>query len=461
MFALISPAALCERRDYFIDRAFDERTETPAPLGRDYKNEIGTRRYPWDLSFKDWFESPYAMPMRRYVLEERGIVPTVSYLGNFAANPSGGRARSADIASNVDMSLDADFGKLSGARELEGLSLGNVWSWRFGDGITPDAICNNFNVQQVDGDPAMRCQALYLSYKNDVRGDWLVLLKAGRFAAGDNFMVSPIYWLYQNNAFDGNPVGVFKQQRWSAYPGSTWAAFARVDRKGGQYFKAGAYKINTAAQDSPGRHGLDWSFSGDGVNANFELGQNFNHDDSGKSPASVSAGVAAGWYNAQYLASPSVAADFSCTVYLQADCMLINLGNPKIDGARRHFIERRGNGAYRDLRGLVAWGAAQFNPNFDTAQMPLFLSGGLLFNAPFKSRADDVICFGAAYGMFSGELPASDYRRDSFEIALELNYKFQVNRFFFLQPNIQYIVNTNGGEYPNAAVLGLQFGLNL
>ena len=67
----------------------------------------------------------------------------------------------------------------------------------------------------------------------------------------------------------------------------------------------------------------------------------------------------------------------------------------------------------------------------------------------------------AAYGMFSDKLPAPDCRRDSFEIALELNYKFQVNRFFFLQPNIQYIVNTNGGEYPNATVLRLQFGLNL
>lgn len=91
--------------------------------------------------------------------------------------------------------------------------------------------------------------------------------------------------------------------------------------------------------------------------------------------------------------------------------------------------------------------------------MPYFANGGILFNAPFKSRADDVLCFGAAYGKYSADL--RDKERGSYEIALELNYKLQINRFSFLQPNIQYIINTKGGEYPNALVLGMQFGLNL
>ena len=265
--------------------------------------------------------------------------------------------------------------------------------------------------------------------------------------------------MYQNNAFDGNPVGIFKQQKWSAYPAATWAAFFRVDYKDGQYFKAGVYKINTDAQDSPHEHGLDWSMSGGGVNANFELGWNFNHDDSGRSPASISIGLATDWYNVPYLSSPKTT-DFSYTVYLQADCMVWNLGNPKKTMPRESFIQREKD-SYRDLRGLILWGAVQFNPNENTAQMPLFINGGLLFNAPFVERADDVICFGLAYGRFSDKLGPNDFRNDSYELAMEINYKFQVNRFFFIQPNIQYIIHTNGGEYPDALVLGLQFGLNL
>ncbi len=31
-----------------------------------------------------------------------------------------------------------------------------------------------------------------------------ISIKAGRFATGDDFASSPIYWLYMNNGIDGN-----------------------------------------------------------------------------------------------------------------------------------------------------------------------------------------------------------------------------------------------------------------
>lgn len=456
---LLAADCFSARRNYFLDDTFDANTEEPVAHAATYRDRIGTRKYPWDMSFEDWFNAPYAMPMRRYVLEDRGVVPTVSYLGNFASNPVGGRTRGATVASNVNMDLGIDFGKLTRLKALDGLSLAGTWSWRFGDNLSREYVNNNFTVQQVYGDPVMRWQALYLSYNKDISDDWSVFLKLGRFAAGDNFCASPIYWLYQNNAFDGNPVGIFKQQRWSAYPAGTWAAFAHLEHSGGQYVRAGVYKINTAEQDSPSEHGLDWSFAGDGVNANFEVGWDFNHDDSQRNPASISAGVALDWYNVPYVYSAATAATFSYTVYVRGDYMLWNLGNPKLSSPHGSYITRNTSSSYRDLRGLIVWGVVQFNPNEDTAEMPVFVNGGLIFNAPFESRADDVLCFGVAYGKFSDKLV--DARRNSHEFALELNYKFQVNRFFFVQPNVQGILNTNGGEYPDALVLGLQFGLNL
>ena len=156
--------ALAVRRNDFLDSTFDESTEEPITHGAAYKDEIGTRTYPWDLTFKEWFESPYVMPMRRYILEERGIIPTVTYLGNFAANPVGGRSRGAAMASNVNIDLGIDFGKLTQMKELEGLYFGNSWSWRFGDNLSRDRIGNNFTVQQVYGDAVLRCQSVYLSY---------------------------------------------------------------------------------------------------------------------------------------------------------------------------------------------------------------------------------------------------------------------------------------------------------
>lgn len=449
--------AVASRRNYFKAHRFDEHTEKPIPMASDYRDEIGTRKHLSDVSFEDWFNGPYLMPMRRYILEDQGIVPSVSYLGNFAANPWGGFSRGAAISNNVNMDLGIDLGKLTKAKELKGFSINTTWSWRFGNSLTKERIGNAFNVQQCYGDPTIRSQALYLSYNKQI-DDWSLLVKVGRIAAGDNFLSNPIYWLYQNNAFDGNPVGIFKQQKWSAYPGSTWGAFVKVDNANGAYFKAGVYKINTDEQDSPHEHGLDWSMSGDGVNANFEMGWNINHDDSGRSPGCIAVGIANDWYNVPYLNSTKTATDFSYTVYLHADYMLWNLGAPKKHIKNAAFIERDKD-AYRDLRGLIAWCVVQYNPNQNTALMPLFINGGLLFNAPFESRADDVVCFGFAYGKFSNNLTTQN--KGSYELALELNYKFQVNKFFFIQPNIQYINNTNGGEYPDALVLGMQFGLNL
>ena len=57
-----------------------------------------------------------------------------------------------------------------------------------------------------------------MAFDKNLHSDIALTFKIGRFAAGDNFMSKPIYWLYQNNAFDGNPVGAFKQTRLSAYP---------------------------------------------------------------------------------------------------------------------------------------------------------------------------------------------------------------------------------------------------
>ena len=147
---------------------------------------------------------------------------------------------------------------------------------------------------------------------------------------------------------------------------------------------------------------------------------------------------------------------FNYTVYIQADYMVWNLGQVKT--AKPRYIVRKGD-RYRDLRGIVLWGAVQYNPNDDVAYMPFFANGGVLFNAPFKSRADDVLCFGIAYGKYSGKL--RDYEKNSYEMVLELNYKIQVNRFMFVQPNIQGIINPKGGKYSDAMVLGIQFGFNL
>ena len=459
LFYLVSfcSSIFAEQREYFIINSFDEESEIPRAFGTQYYDAVVKHKMIYDLTFDEWFNGPHALASlcgARTLVESNGIIPVVSYIGNFASNPVGGISRGASNTSSVNLGLGIDLKDLTDMDSLKGWTIGNTWVWRFGESLTKRRIGNAFNVQQNYGSQTIQLQSIFASYNKDILADWHWTLKFGRFAAGDNFMTKPIYWLYQNNAFDGNPVGVFKQTRLSAYPGSTWAVFSQLTYKDGQYAKAGVYKINTAKQDSS--HGLDFDFRGDGVNANFEFGWNINHDDSGKSPANISAGIVAQWYDAPHIDNPMSVSNFNCSIYLQADYMIYNMGYLKDD--EPYYIVRDSD-KWRDLRGIILWGAIQYDPYDYLADMPIFVNGGLLFNAPFKSRADDVLCFGIAYGRFSDRY--SDHRKDSYETVFEVNYKFQINRFSFIQPNIQYILNPNGGGISDALVIGMQFGFNL
>lgn len=455
---LVLTSSYAAKRNYFQHTTFyDLDTDKPVSYGTEYYDNQ-EEDCVFCRSFEDWFNGPYVFGGNhgiRKAAEDNGMFLNLTYLGNFAANPVGGNSRGASNTSNLNLGLDIDLQKITGIDELSGWGIANTWVYRFGQSLTKDYIDNTFNVQQNYGSQTMQLQSLFMRYDKKFAGDeWRFFLKFGRIAAGDNFMSKPIYWLYQNNAFDGNPVGVFNQTKWSAYPGSTWGAMSMVKYEDGQYFKAGVYQINTDRQDS--MQGLDWSFHGRGVNATFEGGWDINHDDSGKSPGNISAGLVADWYDAEYKDGSGRTDTFNYTVYIQADYMVWNLGQVKT--AKPRYIVRKGD-RYRDLRGIVLWGAVQYNPNDDVAYMPFFANGGVLFNAPFKSRADDVLCFGIAYGKYSGKL--RDYEKNSYEMVLELNYKIQVNRFMFVQPNIQGIINPKGGKYSDAMVLGIQFGFNL
>ncbi len=444
-------------RNYFMIENYDLETGLPHNLDSDYYDDISRRKSLAELTLDEWFKGPAALGSwfgARTIMENNGFAPVVTYLGNFAANPSGGRARGASNTSCFNLGFGLDLAKATGLESLEGWSVINTWVWRFGDSLTNEYIGNAFNVQQNFGSQTMRLQSAALVYNANI-ADFNIMFKFGRIAAGDNFMSKPIYWLYQNNAFDGNPVGVFKQTKFSAYPGSTWGAFAQIRSPDGKYFKTGVYQINTDEQDSPHKHGLDMSFRGIGVNATFEAGWDINHDDSGKSPGNISAGFVADWYNAPHNDNPSAYSDFNYTVYFQADYMIWNMGYTKTK--KPTYIPRKYD-SYRDIRGLVAWAVFQYDPNENLAEMPIFVNGGLLFNAPFASRADDVICFGVAYGKYSDDLPAP--RAGSYEAIFEINYKFQINRFAFIQPNLQYVLNTGGGAYPDAVVLGIQYGMS-
>src|SRR5262252_9706785 len=144
----------------------------------------------------DWYGS-------RIWLEDHGITPTLTFVTDSLGNPTGGIEQGFTTANNVGLDLNFDFEKLCG---FEGASLLVSMSYRFGGSLSANYIHNVFTVQQVFGGETFHL--INVTYLQKLFDDH-VELRLGRIATGDDFLVSPYNYVFVQNGFDGNPVGIF------------------------------------------------------------------------------------------------------------------------------------------------------------------------------------------------------------------------------------------------------------
>jgi hypothetical protein len=121
-------------------------------------------------------------------------------------------------------------------------------------------------------------------------------------------------------------------------------------------------------------------------------------------------------------------------------------------------------GGPESRRGLIPFLSLLFAPDTSINTMPFFVNGGLVYRGPFASRPRDRAAFGVVYGSFSNELARSQRaaRRagsavgiQSYELVLELTYRFQLTGWLRMQPNVQYIINPGAtGSIPDALSWG-------
>ncbi|HEY5778239.1 MAG TPA: carbohydrate porin, partial [Terrimicrobiaceae bacterium] len=89
---------------------------------------------------------------------------------------------------------------------------------------------------------------------------------------------------------------------------------------------------------------------------------------------------------------------------------------------------------------------------------------GLVYKGLIPGRDQDQLGVAFAYGNYSYYKQIADEQRGRttqvYEAVLEFDYRIQVNKWFYAQPVLQYIIRPNGtGLVENATVLGFQLGL--
>ena len=399
-----------------------------------------------------WWEGPFftgEWSGGREKLANDGVTMSGSYTTDMVGNPIGGKARGFGYAGSFGLDMNVDIGRHT---TLKGLNFYISAVWRTGTSLSAKKIGNQFPVQQVFGGQNIRLNELYLK---QILLDGDVILKGGRINGGNDFLQSDLYYKFVNNAFDGNPIAIFFNGPFTAYPNATWGflfqfRFKRVLAKMAAYL----------AQDNVAEnkyHGFNWSLnSSDGIQLITEWSYQVNQlkGDTG--------------YPGNYRAGYFYYTDSSGTKFLGGHYH----GNSGYYFLLDQMIFRHKNSD----RGLTPFVALLFAPK-DRNLMPFFISSGLVYKGLFQSRPDDYTNFGFIYGKYSTDLreaqriaqktglmpiPTFGNEPQNFEALFELNHWFQLSPWLTIVPDIQYILHPRGIKgVKNALVIGAQIGIIL
>jgi porin len=381
----------------------------------------------------------------RSKLEEKGITPRLIFVTDLAGNPRGGRSQGVTAPSSFELSFLFDLEKIFG---LKGGSIFASFSERWGHSLSAEHIGNTFSTQQIHGFQTWR--VLDVSYQQKLFED-RVELRLGRFAAMDDFLVSPYNFGFMQNAFCGNPFGILlNAPGMSAYYG-TWAALGKVKPTKRSYVMTGVYNGDPRVRENK-YHGVNLSMKGP-LFSITEAGYQINGL-TGDSRRLGNYKVGA-WYDRSRLADFESGASKrgSWGYYGLFDQVLIPFGSPSSN------------------RGFGVFGSATVAPSSRIQQLPLFVTAGVSARGLFDARPRDAVSFGVASGYFSDDLKRAQRNGRLLgpaggvpdrETVLELTYRFDLrNGAFFIQPDLQYINRSGGvGHFKNATVVGAQFGIN-
>jgi porin len=380
----------------------------------------------------------------RTQLEDMGIIPHFSYLGEDADVLSGGKRQGNGYAQQLAFGSDIDMNKLAG---LGGGTLRINFTAREGRSTSTDYIGNEISVQETYG-AGENFRLAEISYEQMLAGG-LVDLKGGFYPMGNDFAHTPLLCVFQNDAFCAHPTILPLESGWSDNPTGQWGGRVLLNPTPWLYAESGIYDSNPT--HSAHNNGLKISLAGStGALIPSEVGFTTNAFNPAFLPGHYKIG---GYYDT------SSAADVVDTHtkdygryggYFLADQMVWSFDGEGQRGAIIFLQE-----AVADAR---------------TAAITNEFLTGLIIKGPFESRPKDSIYFGYSRTKLNhrlltehdASLAAADTNElplDQGETAFEVGYNFQAAPWLLLHPNFQYIGNPGTFSYqhiPDAWVFGMQ-----
>ena len=389
--------------------------------------------------------------------KEKGFEFIPTYTSEPAANIDGGEKNGSTYIQNIDFDFKLDLDKLISLPRTTFLL---KVSQRSGDSLSAEKIApseggNQFTVQEAFG-PTQNVRLINAQFGTTFLDERLDIAY-GRIVANDDFLRSPLYCYFVNNAFCGSPQSVFLQNpfAFSAYPTAAWGTRARYNTESGNWtFQAAVYDADPNLTDGDpsnignNDHGTDLSF---GDNGATWVGEVQYHVNRGSTTALSGVYKIGGFYmDGDYQdigKTDNSTVDGNSMIWLLADQAL--------------YREAPGSN-----RGLAAFGAVIISLEDKVNTLDNYFAAGLLYTGWFDARPKDVTGLGISAGWFSDEIdkPRKIEGREEkdYEAVIELNHKFEFARGISIAPNIQYIIKPAGvDDIDDAVVVGFRLNMQM
>jgi len=371
---------------------------------------------------------------RRDELELRGISFSAAYAGQFAANPIGGETPDgASWIGSWNFGTFVDFSRLLDTQQRIyftssfNLGTGNI-------GLSPNYVGNHFPVQlSSSGEPGPLTRLVHVAVGAQLFDNTTELV-GGRIITGEDFATLATACTSLNQSICGNPIAGASSINFPTYPNAVWGGRVKVKPGDRWYTQSGAYMVYPSLGD-PSEHGVEFGApDGSGALAITEIGLNLgNRASEAGLPGTYKIG---GYYDTERLTNLESGASQRHTwgVYAMGEQMLYSEDDDY-------------------SRGLWAWLALSYAPP-DVNEIMFMAAGGLSYVGLFDSRPDDSLSFIAATGVFSDHLPDQNA-----ETLLEVNYRAQIRPAFYVQPDVQFIIDPDGkSSIDDAVVVGFSIG---
>ncbi|MBN2479352.1 MAG: carbohydrate porin [Parachlamydiales bacterium] len=411
--------------------------------------------FDWDTATGNW--NGY-----RTELKNKGVTISSTFTTDVGANPIGGLKKSLIYSGFFDVSVDLDFEKMA---SLKGTALTISNYLASGQNLSAK-IGNFFGVQEIYTAGNYFFGELDLS--QSLMNDKLVV-EIGRLFAGDVFALSDLWQYYVSGGINGNFASLQANVFFPVFNIAAWAARLTFQPNKNWQIVAGIYNADGKVKD-PDEHGLYFKLNTNkGYLAISQITyKHHQKKEDNNLPGSISLG---GYYQSskfQYLSDSSSYRRGNYGFYAVLDQMIYRGDWPEFFGPSHlrsdaSYAERVKHSYRRQVvvpkdrpMGLTAWFGGYVAPLEKINTQLYQITGGLLYQGLFSSRNQDVAAFCFILGKFSDQL-----ERQGSETVLELNYRFQIGPWFYITPDLQYIIKPNGQtNIPNALVLGFESSIN-